>query len=256
MLPATRIRRPSPRAFRRLVALCLAGGAHVKFQIPRDANSFWITAKSDQALGVCFGLRQYPRQPAKNRSPQTAQHLVARPRAVGDARVYNYDGNIAAEAGVEQVGPELSLGEDQHPGLECCDVGANGPRQVERAIEDAFGSKARSRQLLAGAGSGGDEDAVAGKGGFDLLHEAADGEDLADRNGVQPDDRLFSHSGDLEPPRYLAQALGKPLTILLRGHHPPKPPRRAGDQGRQKREVIEKENHARRNSPSPGLTLK
>ena len=79
-------------------------------------------------------------------------HSIARPGAVGDAGVDDGDGDSAAETAIEQVGPELRLGEDEQTRLEGIQVGANGPVQVERAIEDAAGAEALAGQSLAGAG--------------------------------------------------------------------------------------------------------
>ena len=99
-------------------------------------------------------------------------------------------GISAPEAAVEQVGPELGLGEDEHARPECIEVGAHGPGQVERTVEDAGCPKARTCQLLAGAGGSGDAKTISRKGGLDLLHQAADCQHLANGNGMKPDDGL------------------------------------------------------------------
>ena len=81
-------------------------------------------------------------RPLRNGCQSRAQSQVARPGTVGDAGIDDGDGNVAAEAAAEQVGPELSLGEDEELGLEGVQVGRYGPGQVERAIEDAVGAEA------------------------------------------------------------------------------------------------------------------
>ena len=95
---------------------------------------------------------------------------------------------------LEQVGPELGLGQDEQAGLEGVQVGAHRPGQVERAIEDAVRSEALAGQRLAGAGGGGDQEPISGKSAVQLLDQAADGQHLADGDGVEPDDRPVAGS--------------------------------------------------------------
>ncbi len=180
--------------------------------------------------------------PAEEWLPQPSQTPVARPGAVGDAGIDHGHGNSAAEAAAEQVGPELGFRQDEQARLEGVEISANGPGQVERAIEDAVGAEALAGQLLAGAGGGGDEQVKLREGAVQLANQAADGQHLAHGDGMEPDDGRWpfrSRNGG-NP----AQAFGQPLAVLVRGGHPPQPPGGAGHQGRKQGEVVEKENHA------------
>ena len=143
------------------------GGAHVEFQIACYQDSLRQAADCFEPVSICFALGQNAAEPAQERPPESAEPPVAGPGAIGDAGVDHGHGDSAAEAAAEQVGPEFGFSQDEKVGLECVEVGADGPGQVQRAIEDAVRAEAIAGQGLAGAGSGGDQQSVIGQGAID-----------------------------------------------------------------------------------------
>ena len=129
-------------------------------------------------------------------------------------------------------------------GLEGVQIGADGPGQVERAIEDAVGAEALAGQGLAGAGGGGDEDLNIREGAVELVDQAADGQHFADRDGMEPDDGAPCGLACAAMARHTSQPFGQSFAIFVRGGHAPQPPGRAGDQDREQRKIVEKQNHA------------
>ena len=66
--------------------------------------------------------------------------------------------------------------------------------QVERAIKNAARAEAFAGQHLTGARGGGDNNGILRKRGVKRLDQAADGQHLADRNCVDPDDAVsYTH---------------------------------------------------------------
>ena len=102
-------------------------------------------------------------------------------------------------------------------------TGADGPGQVERAIEDAVRSEALAGQGLAGARGGGDDDQVAGQRGVQRFDQTADGQHFANRDGVDPDERAVLAQIEANQ----AQPLQQPFAVLVGGRHAEEPPRRA-----------------------------
>ena len=92
---------------------------------------------------------------------------------------------------MKQVGPELGFGQHEHERLESIEIGADGPGQVERAIEDAIRFESFAGQRLTGACCCGDDDQIAGQRRFKRPDQARDGENFADRDSVKPDERAL-----------------------------------------------------------------
>ncbi len=158
VLPATTNRKPPPDAFKSRVASasCAARTSNLRLPATETRSGAQPSASSRSAsVSLCASTRLRPTQ---QRPPQRTQLPVARPGAVGDARVHHRDRNSAAEAAVQQIRPELRLRQDQHARLERVKIRAHGPRQIERAVEDAIRAEALAGQRLAGARGGGDRD--------------------------------------------------------------------------------------------------
>src|SRR5258708_3401393 len=88
-----------------------------------------------------------------------------------------------------------------------------------------------------------------------FTHQTADRQHLSDRDSMKPDQgrrraSLFGNQPSANP----SYPLRYSFAVLFRGRHSPQPPRRSGQQGRQERHVVEKDNHARRITVSCGLT--
>jgi hypothetical protein len=67
----------------------------------------------------------------------------------------------------------------------------DGKGKIEREIENVFGAKARPSEFLASSRCCGDQDSIVRALLAKLLHHAADGQHLPDRNGMNPDSGLF-----------------------------------------------------------------
>ena len=154
--------------------------AHIEFQISGHRNALRQTADRLQPLRVQLALRQHVAELAEKRPPEPAQPAVARPRAVGDAGVNHCDGDPAAEAAIEEVGPEFGFGQDEETGFQRVQVRAHGPGQVKRAIEDTVGTESRTCQTLPSAGCGGNYDSITRQCPVEFRNQAADGQHFAD----------------------------------------------------------------------------
>ena len=178
--------------------------------------------------------------------PGALENLITGPGAVRDAGVdYGY-GDVAAEAGAEQVGPEFRFGKDEQAGLQGVEVGAYGPGQVERAVKDALGSEEIAGQFLPSAGSGGDYDKEVLELVVECSNEPGDSEHLTDRDGMEPDEGTsalaYERADGAEANK--TQALRQAHTVLMSGGHLPQPPRCAGRERRKQCEVVKKHYHA------------
>ena len=200
----------------------LLRGTHIELEISRHCNALRRAADRDQALGVGLALRKNCAQPFQQRTPQAAQHFVARPGAIGDACVDHRYGNSAAKASVEQIRPELSLRQHQHARLERVEIRAHRPGQIERAIKYAVGSEAFAGQSLSGARGGGNGYEIFRQRRIERLHEARDGQHLAHADRVQPDQRPAACARASEQlPWDAPQPFPQALAVFLGRRHAP-----------------------------------
>ena len=120
-------------------------------------------------------------------------------------------------------------------------MGADGPGQVERAVENTGCAEALAGQSLASAGGGGDGDEMIGERGIEFADQAADSQDFADGDGVDPDERAAFSAFE----RWnAAQPVHEPLAVFLRGGQAEKPPRQTEQEAGEQSQVVEKQNHA------------
>ena len=236
-------------------SLGLLRRAHVKFEIAGHCDALRQAAKRVKAFGVDVALCENASDLAENRTPEAAKHLVARPRTVGDACIDYCYGNLAAKAAVEQVGPEFCLREDQQYGPESIEIGTDCPGKVQRTIENPVRPEPFTGERMAGARGGRDQQSMIGKSRTQFLNQPARGQHLTHRDGMQPDRGPLAWR-IAQMLWHATETLRKPLAIFAGFGHSPKPPGSPGTKGCQQREVVEKENHTRRISTSPGLTLK
>ena len=232
---------------------------HIEFQIAgdRDRSARQPSARSRSASSLA--LRQYPSQPAENRPPQTAQHLVARPRPIRDPRVHHRHRNPATEAS-DATGsartpspPEPATPAAAHsdisapPTADPADNRTLAPLRTARApAPDPSASSWKSTP-----------DAPAMSSPISATSRLT--------ASTSPTETACSQiTGLSSSPRALstAPAPARAARTVLRdtspSSHPPQPPRSSTRQNGQQRQVIEKKTWAwaRRIAPFHGLTLK
>ncbi len=246
-----RIRLQQPRS------LSLFRRAHIELQISGHRNPLRRAAQRDQALGIDLALRQHRAQPAQQRLPQPPQHVVTRPRAIGDPRVHHRDRNSAAKASVQQIRPELRLRQHQHARLERLQIRAHRPRQVERAIEHSIRSEPLPRQRLSRSRGCRNRHKVSRQRRIQRLHQPRHSQHFAHAHRMHPDQRPVSRSrASNHPLRNASQPLPQSFPVLLGRRHAPQPPRRTGHERREQGHVIEKQRHAVPIRSSAGLIQK
>src|ERR1035441_9419957 len=194
------------------------GGADVELEISGDRDTGGLATDGFDAFRVGLTLGEDAGDLAQQRTEEGPNEFIARPGAVGDASIYDGDWNSAAEAAVEEIGPEFGLCEDEQARVEGVEPGADSPGKIKRAIEDALGAEALAGQGLAGSGGGGDDQLVVRKGAIQLANQAAGRKHFAHRNSMKPDDGTLG----LALERACApEAFCEPFAILLRGGHLP-----------------------------------
>ena len=113
------------------------------------------------------------------------------------------------------------FGQNQHAGLKSLEIGADRPRKIQRAIEDATRAETLPRQFLAGSGSGGDGNGVVRQIGVERLDQARDGQNFAHRDRVEPDQWAPFGLEIRQMRRHCAEPLAQALAVFMGGGHPP-----------------------------------
>ena len=218
------------------------GGTDVELEVAGHGDAGGGRAHGDEARGVLRALGAEDGDAGEQGSDERAQEAVTREGAVRDAGVDHGDGDEAARALQDEVGPELGLDEDEEDGVEGTEIAAVEDGEVEREVEDAAGAEAAGGEVVSGAGGGGDADGMAGKGAFEFGDKAGGGDDFADGDGVQPD---RGASGDVgaQGGRDEAEALRQAGAVLAGGDHAEEPPGRGHDERKEQGEAV-KDPHA------------
>lgn len=231
-----------------LAELACGGGffnrADVEFEVAGDGDAGGLAADGYQTGGIGLALRENAGDAAEEGTPEDAKGAVAGPGTVRDAGVDDGDGNLAAGAGADEVGPEFGFSEDEQLGAEGAQPGADGPGEIEGAVEDAFRAEALLGEFLTGSGGGGDDDIVAGECGLEGADEAGDGEDFPDGDGMDPEDGVGLAEAREEGAADEAEAFKKAEAIFVSGGHLEEPPGSAEDEDQEEREVVDEQNHA------------
>src|ERR1700722_2037576 len=170
-----------------------------------------------------------------------AKALITRPGAVRDAGVDHGNARSAGMREAQKVWPEFSFGKDDEFGLQRLQIRTNGKGKVQREVKNIFRAETFAGEFLTGVSGGGYDDAGGGKIAAHLLDQPADGEHLANRNGVDPDDTLGAGIGALHKPRRnAAGTLRKSAVIFAVAHDVIKPIRQAYQQGSAQHQAVEK----------------
>ncbi len=103
--------------------------------------------------------------------------------------------------GQDEVRPKLQFGEDQDRRADAAHRVADGPTEIERAVEHGEVGVFLAGQLVAGAAGRGDDELPIGVGGSQFAQQHGDEVYFANADGVNPD-----ASGVAIAPRHQAQA--------------------------------------------------
>jgi hypothetical protein len=179
-LPAQR----EHRLRRRDVKLDVAGHANVS------------CAERRQPFRIVRGLRRNRGKRFQALARERSEASIAAERFFRQARVHEIARDSARAAGVDEVGPDLRFHDDPGARPEVVKKSRDGPRQVVRQIAPGH---AVAEELMTGLAAGGchmgQQNMVVRMA---LPQQTDDGlcrAGLADRDRVQPDDRLLHRAG-------------------------------------------------------------
>ncbi len=160
------------------------------FQVSGNVGPPAFDPRVDQAGAVAFGLNQKsrdgPQDDAQNR-PQAAHPARRRGR---DPAVGEKDGNVTAARFMQKPRPEFRFGQDEEIGIHPAEHAPHTPGEIKGDEKDEVrGGHLFLGHTPSGAGQRGDPDDPLGIPGLQPADEALERKDLADRNGMDPDER-------------------------------------------------------------------
>ncbi len=95
----------------------------------------------------------------------------------------------AASTLVQHARPELGFGQDEQLWPKLAEIGPHRGGEIEWVVKNILGAKAFAGYLLTGTGCRGDNDPIVGHTGSKCMDKSTDGDDFADRDGMDPNNR-------------------------------------------------------------------
>jgi hypothetical protein len=187
--------------FRHIQRAGVAGNAGFELEAADRVNGIGAATELDQTIPVALALSADGFEPLEQVAEQEACPPVAREGSIGNSGIGEDDGDASAPRLPEHVGPEFGLDEDQDLGVEnpesAPDPGASVDGKIHLLDDE--------RQLASefrhpGGGGGGNDELDGGQSGFEGADEQGGQVDLADADGMDPNDapvgeRLFDPGG-------------------------------------------------------------
>src|SRR5215469_13704996 len=210
----------------------------IELQISRDPYACRISSDGLQPSAVLLGLREKEIDLGEHASEGPAEAAIARPGAIGDARIDDGNACAAVVRQAEKVRPEFSFGQYDQFGFQSLQKRTDSGSEVHGEVEDVFFAKTLTSLILAGVGGGRDEDPVLRKSATQLRDQADDGQDFSEGNGVNPDN---PDAVERAQPRWnFPHPFGKSAPVLAVAQRLIKPIWRSDQYGQGKGETINK----------------
>ncbi len=208
----------------------------VELQIARDLHARARPTERADAFGMGLCLHQEEVDFAEHAADEAAQQPIARERAFREAPVDHGHPRSPKMRLVDEIRPDLALHEHEEHGVEGAESGPHRPRPVERCIEQAVRAHALRRDGIPRGRGGGEEDAQARKAILERRHERPRGEDLADRDRVDPHRPAARSGGRVgRSPHALAEG----PRVLARGAALPEIERQCQDEAERQEDSVE-----------------
>jgi len=167
----------------------VGGGWGFEFEAADGVDGVGVAAEGDEAVAVAIGLGADGIEAVEEVTEEEGGLAVAGEGALGDAGVDEGDGDAAAAGLPEHVGPQFGFDEDEDFGVEDGEGAADPGAAVDGAVDFFDGDGEFAAELgHAGGGGGGDDEFEGGEAGFEGADEEGGEVDLADADGVDPDD--------------------------------------------------------------------
>ena len=220
-------------------------GRNVEFDGAREVDDFRRGAGGKKAVAVEPRLHEERVKAREYRTEEGAQPAIAGCRVVGDAPVGQEQRDAFRTDHPDQVGPKFRFRENHRGNPGRAKHPAHAPREVDRQIdEDVVRTDDFFADGVPGRGGGG-ENAGEGRVAAAQLFDDLPGQiGFADRDGVNPDARLFGKAARglrIIPP----EALLKMSTVAAAFFHAQIKLRQEGDVRNRKEEIIENPAHGR-----------
>ena len=165
-----------------------------------------------QALTILLSLRQQEIHIAEDLPERPGEAPVVGPGAIGDAGVDHGNTGSASVREAHEVRPEFRFRKHDKFRAQGTQVRVNRKSEIQREIEGVVRTEALLGEGVARVGGGRNHDTVLGKGLMDPGNQARDGQDFADRNGMDPDQSLARDRGQCV--RHFPHTLGKTAPVL------------------------------------------
>ena len=192
----------------------------------------------DQPPCILFALRQEELHILHDSPQGFLEPQVPGQGAVGDTGIHNGDSRARQPRQVQQVRPELALGQYHQFWPQRLEVCANRERQVNRNVEHVVLAEALARQLLSCVRRGRDNDAPARQLRLQLVRHPRNCQYLADGDSMDPD--RIDRDPVEQAVRDCAQTLAQACSVFPVPQHLQQPPWHAENQRKQQEKAVER----------------
>ena len=163
----------------------------VELQTAGDDDPRRHGADVDDAAGRFFALHAEAVDVGEHTAEEAARQPVARIRARRDAAVDDDGGDAAGTAFTQEIRPDLGLHHDEEPRPQPVEQPAHDRPEIDREVEDGVGLRhVLPGHLVPGHRGRGEEQLQPRIACPQGRHDGARDQDLAHRDGMNPDRRL------------------------------------------------------------------
>lgn len=185
------------KASRQLFDSCrlVRWGTRIPLHIADDVHAFPGGTQFAHPAGVLFALQEQEAEVFEDASHERANPSVSAERAIREATAHQQDRNVSSGALAQEIRPDLRFQDKDEAWMKSLQSARDGEGPIEREIDDPrLGRVAAAGDLLSRLRHGREHE-LERRGAFYRCGEGFDqglgGENLADRDAVNPKDRLL-----------------------------------------------------------------